>query len=204
MSNLNKNIAIIDSGIGNIASLDGALKRLNVQTTISGNPQILAKFDKLIMPGVGAFGVAMRKLRERNLDAFVKDMVSDGKSLMGICVGMQILFDRGLENGTHSGLGLLSGEVVELPENFPTKPNMGWWNTVGNWSHFSEDLSSKDTFYFVHSFHCKLKEDMQYLNIDSDHNIVACVKKNNIWGTQFHPEKSQKSGEKILRSFLGI
>lgn len=204
MKKINQNVAIIDCGMGNIASLDGSLKRLNVRPTISGNPEVLAKFDKLILPGVGAFGVAMQKLYETNLGSFIKDMVNEGKEFMGICVGMQILFDRGLENGLQSGLALLSGEVVKLPDNFPTKPNMGWWNTAGNWSDFGEDLSSKDTFYFLHSFHCKLNENLQHLNIDSEHNIVACVKKNNIWGTQFHPEKSQKSGEKILKSFLGI
>lgn len=204
MPSLNENVAIIDCGIGNIASLDSALKRLNIKPTISGNPEILANFDRLIMPGVGAFGVAMRKLREKNLDTFVIDMAKEGRNLMGICVGMQILFERGLENGNHPGLALLSGEVVELPDNFPTKPNMGWWSTAGDWSQFSEKLSREDTFYFVHSFHCKLNEKIQSLDIDSDHNIVACVKKNNIWGTQFHPEKSQKSGEKFLMAFLGI
>ncbi len=203
MSDTKKNVAIIDCGIGNIASLDSALKRLNVRPTISGDPEILAKFDRLIMPGVGAFAVAMRQLCKNNLDTFVKDMVQDGKSLMGICVGMQILFDRSLENGNHSGLSLLSGEVVELPDDFPIKPNMGWWGTLGDWNQFNEDLSREDTFYFVHSFHCKPNEKMQSLYIDSRHKIVACVKKNNIWGTQFHPEKSQKSGEKILTAFLG-
>jgi glutamine amidotransferase len=203
MSSLNENVAIIDYGVGNIASLESALKRINIRPTISGNPEILANFDRFIMPGVGAFGVAMRKLCEKNLDSFVIDMAKEGKNLMGICVGMQILFERGLENGNHPGLALLSGEVVELPDTFPTKPNTGWWGTVGDWSQFSAELSREDTFYFVHSFHCKLNEKIQSLNIDSDHNIVACVKKNNIWGTQFHPEKSQKSGEKILMAFLG-
>ena len=199
-------IGIIDYGVGNLFSLRSSFDAIGVETFVSGDAQELKKADKLILPGVGAFGDAADKLRQTGLDAFVRQQAEKGVPLMGICLGMQLLFEKGFEYGEHEGLGLLKGSVVgmkgKLPEDLKI-PHMGWnaLQIANKDSRLLSKIQEGDHVYFVHSFYAEGCEDSLAATAEYGIPITAAVEKGNIFGCQFHPEKSGEVGLNILRAF---
>ncbi|MBM6619017.1 imidazole glycerol phosphate synthase subunit HisH [Bacillus suaedaesalsae] len=203
-------IGIIDYGMGNLFSVSKALERLNYKYMISGDHNELVKADGLLLPGVGSFKDAMHILNETGLTEYIKMQVSQGKPLLGICLGMQLLFEESEENGLTKGLGLLQGRVVrfrgEDEEGTPYKvPHMGW-NEL-KFHHESPLLSGVEQgyVYFVHSYHVSTQDkDVVLASSEYDVNVPAVVGKGNVFGTQFHPEKSGDLGIEILQNFAKI
>ena len=199
-------IGIIDYGVGNLFSLRSSFEAIGAQTFVSGDEKELAKADKLILPGVGAFGDAAEKLRQTGLDIFVRQQAEKGVPLMGICLGMQLLFEKGYEYGEHDGLGLLKGSVVpmkgKVPENLKI-PHMGWnaLKIVNSGSKLLINTNEGDHVYFVHSFYAEGCADSLAAVAEYGIPITAAVEKGNIFGCQFHPEKSGEVGLNILRAF---
>ena len=198
-------VGIIDYGVGNLFSLRSSFAAIGVEAFVSGDPEALAKADRLILPGVGAFGDAAEKLRQSGLDAFVKEQAAAGKPLMGICLGMQLLFEKSYEYGEHAGLGLLKGQVVgmagRLPEGLKI-PHMGW-NALKLCKN-AKLLEEGSYVYFVHSFYAENCENSIAAVTDYGIPITAAVEQGNIFGCQFHPEKSGNVGLEILRKFCEI
>ena len=198
-------VGIIDYGVGNLFSLRSSFAAIGVEAFVSGDPEALAKADRLILPGVGAFGDAAEKLRQSGLDAFVKEQAAAGKPLMGICLGMQLLFEKSYEYGEHAGLGLLKGQVVgmagRLPEGLKI-PHMGW-NALKLCKN-AKLLEEGSYVYFVHSFYAENCENSIAAVTDYGIPITAAVEKDNIFGCQFHPEKSGNVGLAILKRFCEI
>lgn len=199
-------IGIIDYGVGNLFSLRSSFDAIGAETFVSGDAQELAGADKLILPGVGAFGDAADKLRATGLDAFVRQQAEKGVPLMGICLGMQLLFQKGFEYGEHEGLGLLKGNVVPMKGRLPETlkiPHMGWnaLQIVNKDSRLLSQIKEGDYVYFVHSFYAEGYEDSLAAVSEYGIPITAAVEKGNIFGCQFHPEKSGQVGLNILRAF---
>ena len=198
-------VGIIDYGVGNLFSLCSSFAAIGAEVFVSGDPGELEKADRLILPGVGAFGDAARKLRESGLDAFVKEQAASGKPLMGICLGMQLLFEKSYEYGAHEGLGLLKGQVVGMNGRVPADlkiPHMGW-NAL-KLTKPAKLLEEGSYVYFVHSFYAENCEASVAAVTDYGIPITAAVEKDNIFGCQFHPEKSGNVGLEILRKFCEI
>ncbi len=201
-------IAIIDYGVGNLFSLSSSFKAIGANTVITGNAELIKKADKLILPGVGAFGDAVKKLRDTGLDRVIIDEANRGKPLMGICLGMQMLFDKSYEYGCHEGLGLISGEVVpmsgKIPENLKI-PHIGW-----NELHFDKSspifkyVKEGDCVYFVHSYYAENCDSSLIATAEYGKELTAAVAKGNIFGCQFHPEKSGNVGLGILKAFCEL
>ena len=198
-------VGIIDYGVGNLFSLRSSFAAIGVEAFVSGDAGELKKADRLILPGVGAFGDAAEKLRASGLDAFVREQAAAGKPLMGICLGMQLLFERSYEYGDHEGLGLLKGQVVgmsgRLPEGLKI-PHMGW-NAL-KLTKPAKLLEEGSYVYFVHSFYAENCEDSLAAVTDYGIPITAAVEKGNIFGCQFHPEKSGNVGLAILKKFCEV
>ena len=198
-------VGIIDYGVGNLFSLRSSFAAIGVEAFVSGDAAELAKADRLILPGVGAFGDAAEKLRASGLDAFVREQAAAGKPLMGICLGMQLLFERSYEYGDHEGLGLLKGQVVgmsgKLPEGLKI-PHMGW-NAL-KLTKSAKLLEEGSYVYFVHSFYAENCEDSLAAVTDYGIPITAAVERDNIFGCQFHPEKSGNVGLAILKKFCEV
>ena len=198
-------VGIIDYGVGNLFSLRSSFAAIGVEAFVSGDAAELAKADRLILPGVGAFGDAAAKLRASGLDAFVREQAAAGKPLMGICLGMQLLFERSYEYGDHEGLGLLKGQVVgmsgRLPEGLKI-PHMGW-NAL-KLTKSAKLLEEGSYVYFVHSFYAENCEDSLAAVTDYGIPITAAVERDNIFGCQFHPEKSGNVGLAILKKFCEV
>ena len=198
-------VGIIDYGVGNLFSLRSSFAAIGVEAFVSGDAAELAKADRLILPGVGAFGDAAEKLRATGLDAFVREQAAAGKPLMGICLGMQLLFEKSYEYGEHFGLGLLKGQVVgmsgRLPEGLKI-PHMGW-NAL-KLTKSAKLLEEGSYVYFVHSFYAENCEDSLAAVTDYGIPITAAVEKGNIFGCQFHPEKSGNVGLAILKKFCEV
>ncbi|MDE7162956.1 MAG: imidazole glycerol phosphate synthase subunit HisH [Clostridia bacterium] len=196
-------IAIIDYGVGNLFSLQQSLKKIGAKSKITSQKNEIERADRLILPGVGAFGDAAEKLRQSGLDVVIKEQCNSGKPLLGICLGMQLLFERSFEYGEHRGLGIIKGEILPLKDYVTDLkiPHMGW-----NSLKFVDDnplfknISQGDYVYFVHSFFAKCGEGLS-ATTDYGFDVTAAVRKNNVYGVQFHPEKSGKTGLKILRAF---
>ena len=198
-------VGIIDYGVGNLFSLRSSFAAIGVEAFVSGDPAELAKADRLILPGVGAFGDAARKLRESGLDGFVREQAASGKPLMGICLGMQLLFEKGYEYGEHEGLGLLKGQVVAMSGKLPSDlkiPHMGW-NAL-KLTKPARLLTEGSYVYFVHSFYAENCADSIAAVTDYGIPITAAVEKDNIFGCQFHPEKSGNVGLEILKKFCEV
>ena len=199
-------IGIIDYGVGNLFSLRSSFAAIGEEAFVSGDRETLAKADKLILPGVGAFGDAAQKLRTTGLDRFVREQAASGVPLMGICLGMQLLFEKSYEYGEHEGLGLLPGAVVGMRGRIPEHlkiPHMGW-----NALHITQpegQLFSRtregDFVYFVHSFYVEGCGDALAATAEYGIPITAAVERGNIFGCQFHPEKSGSVGLEILKAF---
>ncbi len=202
-------IGIIDYGVGNLFSLKSSLEAIGEQVFVSGEEAELAKADRLILPGVGAFGDAAAKLRESGLDRFVKAQAAAGKPLMGICLGMQLLFEKGFEYGEHEGLGLLKGQVVPMEGVVPAElkiPHIGW-----NGLQFQQPdcplfkyIKEGDCVYFVHSFYAEGCEESLAASTEYGAVLTAAVAKGNVFGCQFHPEKSGSVGLSILKAFSEV
>lgn len=201
---------IIDYGVGNLFSLRSSLAFLGEETVISGDKETLAACERILLPGVGAFEDAARKLRECGLDQFVHETAERGKPLLGICLGMQLLFEKSYEFGCHDGLGLLKGNIVPIPnpDNALKIPQIGW-----NGLHFPEgkqksplfrDVNEGDCVYFVHSYYAADCAESVLATTEYGTELTAAAGKDNVMGTQFHPEKSGKVGLSILRAFCDL
>ncbi|WP_457626537.1 imidazole glycerol phosphate synthase subunit HisH [Persephonella sp.] len=197
-------ITVVDYGMGNLRSVAKALEKVGLQVKVSSDPEDIKNAEGIVVPGVGAFGDAMHNLRRLDLLDPVLESIKEGKPYLGICLGLQILFEYGYEFGEHEGLGVLRGKVIrfENKEGFKV-PHMGW-NQV--WIKQKEGLFSGikngKYFYFVHSFYAVPSDSCDTAST-TDYSVEFCsaVQKENIWAVQFHPEKSQKAGLKILQNF---
>ena len=199
-------IGIIDYGVGNLFSLKSSFDAIGAETFVSGDPKTLDQADKLILPGVGAFGDAAEKLRATGLDAYIRSRAAKGTPLMGICLGMQLLFEKSYEYGEHTGLGLLEGQVVGMAGKLPGElkiPHMGWnsLNLVDPASRLFANTKDGEFVYFVHSFYAQNCAASLAATTEYGITITAAVEKNNIFGCQFHPEKSGSAGLAILKAF---
>ncbi len=198
-------IAIVDYGVGNLFSLKSSFATLGQEVVVTADPKILSQADKIVLPGVGAFADAMAKLRSTGLDETVKALAKAGKPLLGICLGMQLLFEKSHEYGVCDGLGLLRGEICPIKSDIPDElkvPHMGW-----NSLHFVREnplfryVKEGEHVYFVHSYYAKNCSDSLVASTEYGAEITAAVACGNIYGCQFHPEKSGETGLKILKAF---
>ena len=199
-------VGIIDYGVGNLFSLQSSFKAIGEEAFVSGDAQALSEADRLVLPGVGAFEDAAKKLRASGLDAFVRQQTAAGKPLLGICLGMQMLFEKSYEYGEHEGLGLLKGQVVSMEGKIPSDlkiPHMGWNSLEVKAGKLLADADGQYV-YFVHSFYAQGCEDSLAAITEYGVPITAAVEKGNIFGCQFHPEKSGNVGLSILRSFCQL
>lgn len=204
-------IAIIDYGVGNIFSLESSFRYIGQEAVLTSDPAVIEQADKLILPGVGAFGDAAEKLRESGMAEVVLKEVSKGKPLLGICLGMQLLFEKSFEYGEHAGLGLIPGEIVTMEGVVPADykvPHIGW-----NALHFPKNkekspifkyLEEGDFVYFVHTYYGTNCEESTIAVTEYGAELTAAVAKDNVYGVQFHPEKSGETGMKILRAFCEL
>ena len=199
-------IGIIDYGVGNLFSLCSSCKAIGEEAFVSGDAAQLAKADRLILPGVGAFADAADKLRSTGMADFVRRQAAEGKALLGICLGMQLLFEKSYEYGCHEGLGLLKGQVVPMEGRLPANlkiPHMGWNALDVRGGRLLEGTNGKYV-YFVHSFFAENCADSLSAVTEYGIPITAAVEKGNIYGCQFHPEKSGSVGLSILRKFAEV
>ena len=198
-------IAILDYGVGNLFSLRSSLEYIGQQVVITADKETIRRADKLILPGVGAFADAAKKLRDSGLDKVLREEVAHGKELMGICLGMQMLFEKSYEFGEHDGLGLLKGAVVPMQGVIPAElkiPHIGWNELHFNKSHpLFRYLKEGDCVYFVHSYFATDCADSVIATAEYGKELTAAVAKGNVMGCQFHPEKSGDVGLGILRAF---
>ncbi|MCB8817942.1 imidazole glycerol phosphate synthase subunit HisH [Desulfosporosinus shakirovi] len=195
-------IGIVDYGRGNIRSVEKALEKVGFEATIMASPAELSTVNGLILPGVGAFADAMQALEQGGWIEPLIQFARSGRPFLGICLGMQILFEIGEEHGEHTGLGLLTGRVVKFPPGRKV-PHMGWNSLrLEQPSHLLEGIPNESYFYFVHSYYAEPSEQKDIV-ATSDYGVVfpAVVGKDNVWGAQFHPEKSSPWGLQILTNF---
>lgn len=198
-------IAIIDYGVGNLFSLTSSFKKIGVDVVATADKEVIKSADKLILPGVGAFADAIKKLRDSGLDRVIIDEAKKGKKIMGICLGMQLLFEKSYEYGEHDGLGLLKGKVVPMENRIPANlkiPHIGW-NALDfkRESEIFRYINDGDFVYFVHSFYADECDDSVIATSEYGAEITAAVQKENVYGCQFHPEKSGGVGLNILKAF---
>lgn len=200
-------IGIVDYGVGNLFSLKSSLNSLNVDCSITADKDKLASCDGIILPGVGAFEDAVNKLKNNGLDILVKDFVKDGRKILGICLGMQLLFDKSFEYGEHKGLGLIPGDVIPLVNRIGKEykiPHMGWNSLdIKKSDGILSKINNGDYVYYVHSYYAET--DAKYITATSEYgkiDVTASVQRGNVYGTQFHPEKSGKVGLEILEQFV--
>ena len=198
-------IAIIDYGIGNLRSVEKAFTAQGIDAVVTRDEKVLRDADKLVLLGVGAFGYAMQSLRDLGFDKLVIAAANAGKPMLGLCVGLQMLFEEGHEFGIHQGLGLLKGKVIKFPDNLRV-PHVGW-NQVELQSNQRQnpifrDLPEQSFFYFVHSYYVET-EDVSCIYGLTEYGLKypSICGRDNIIGVQFHPEKSQATGLKLLRNF---
>ena len=196
---------IIDYGVGNLFSLRSSLGKIGVEATVSSDPLVIAAARRLILPGVGAFGDAIEKLRGMGLDKVILRQAERGVPILGICLGMQMLFEKSYEYGEHRGLGLLKGSVVPMEGVIPGDlkiPHIGW-NALcfTRESRLFRYIKDGDCVYFVHSFYASGCEDSLIATAEYGAPLTAAVEKGNIMGCQFHPEKSGDVGLAILKAF---
>ena len=201
-------IAIVDYGVGNLFSLTCSFRSLGAEVTVTGDPAVIRSAGKVVLPGVGAFGDAAELLRKSGLDQVVIEEAKKGKPLLGICLGMQLLFDKSLEYGEHPGLGLIPGQVVSMEPVVPKGykvPHIGW-----NALHFPKNkpvsplfryIKEGDCVYFVHSYYATDCDADLIATAEYGPELTAAVQRGNVMGTQFHPEKSGPVGLSILRAF---
>ena len=198
-------IAVVDYGVGNLFSLRSSLRFIGVESCVSADPDVLRAADRLILPGVGAFGDAAEKLRRSGLDRVVIGEAAAGKPVLGICLGMQLLFEKSYEYGEHAGLGLLKGRVVGMEGRIPAElkiPHIGWNALhIRRPSPLLRHVKEGDCVYFVHSFYAADCEEAVIATAEYGAPLTAAVQRDNVFGCQFHPEKSGPVGLNILRAF---
>ena len=201
-------VAIVDYGVGNLFSLESSFAAIGAEVVVTRDADVLRSADQIILPGVGAFGDAAEKLRSTGLDVVLKELAAAGKPLMGICLGMQMLFEKSYEYGEHAGLGLIPGKVIPIADVIPADlkiPHIGW-----NSLHFKQEspifkhVNEGDCVYFVHSFYAADCEGSVVATAEYGAELTAAVAKGNVFGCQFHPEKSGKVGLAILKAFTEI
>ena len=204
-------IVIVDYGVGNLFSLASSFDAIGYPVRVSGDADVIRAADKIILPGVGAFGDAAKKLRDAGLDRVLCEEADAGKPLLGICLGMQLLFEVSYEYGEHRGLGLIPGSVVPIGGVIPPElkiPHIGWNGLV-----FPEgrpksvlygEVGNGEHVYFVHSFYAKTEDEFVSARTEYGALLTASVERGNVFGTQFHPEKSGDTGLAILRAFARL
>lgn len=202
-------VGIIDYGVGNLFSLRSSFEAIGTSVVVSSDPEELRKADHILLPGVGAFADAVQKLRTTHMDEMVFEAVREGKPLMGICLGMQMLFERSFEYGEHQGLGLLKGQVIPMAGLLPKDlkiPHMGWnaLDVVKSDGKLFANIKEGAYVYFVHSYFADGCEDSLAARTEYGTWLTAAVEKDNIFGCQFHPEKSGEVGLDILRAFCAV
>lgn len=197
-------ITVVDYGMGNLRSVAKALEKVGLDAKISSNPEDIKSSKAIVVPGVGAFGDAVHNLKRLNLFNEIKNHIEKGKPYLGICLGLQLLFEYGYEFGSHRGLGVFKGKVVRFEEKEGYKiPHMGW-NQIHKKkeSKMFSGIDEGEFFYFVHSFYA-IPEEKSIISSTTDYitDFCSAVEKDNVWAVQFHPEKSQKVGLKLLSNF---
>ena len=202
-------IGIVDYNMGNLASVINAFESVGADIAVESDPEKLQNYDKLILPGVGAFGDAMEHLKSNGMDRAVKEYAKSGKPLLGICLGMQLLFESSEEFGSNEGLGLIEGKVVAFDElKFDHKlkvPHMGWNELFKqNKNKLFDGLDKEFYLYFVHSFHAVCDDMYAIGKTYYGYEFVSAVNKDNIYGIQPHPEKSHENGLKIIENFVAL
>lgn len=202
-------IGIVDYNMGNLASVKNAFSLLGEEVAVESDPEKLQKYDKLILPGVGAYGDAMEHLSVNGMDEAVKSYAASGKYMLGICLGMQLLFDSSEEFGSSKGLGLIAGKVVGFDTNkfsHPLKvPHMGWNRMFTKDHPLFKDMDQEHYLYFVHSFHAVCENEKNIIGeTEYGYRFSSAVQHDNILGIQPHPEKSHKNGLTILKNFISI
>ncbi|MBR2714584.1 MAG: imidazole glycerol phosphate synthase subunit HisH [Ruminococcus sp.] len=202
-------VAIVDYGVGNLFSLKSSLTNIGADVVVTSDKEVLKNADHIILPGVGAFEDAAKKLRDSGLDIVIKELASAGKPLMGICLGMQLLFDKSFEYGEHDGLGLIKGVIKPIKdvvsENYKI-PHIGWNPLIfkGDPSPIFSEIKDGDCVYFVHSYYACECDESVIATTEYCTELTAAVSNKNVYGCQFHPEKSGKIGLQILKSFIKI
>jgi glutamine amidotransferase len=198
-------IAILDYGMGNLRSVEKALEHVGATATISHDPAIVRDADGMILPGVGAFPRAMERIRERGLDELVAERHAAGVPILGICLGLQLLFDSSVELGGAEGLGLLAGPVAALEAGGLKVPHIGWapvrWEKD---SRLAEGIDSETPFYFVHSFAPRPQAGELLGSAEYGSRFACAAERGNVFGVQFHPEKSSAAGLRLLANFAGV
>jgi imidazole glycerol phosphate synthase glutamine amidotransferase subunit len=205
---------IVDYGMGNLESVENAVFFLGKKTTITSSSKDLLIAEKIIFPGVGHFGKAVAELKKRGLIEILKERINQGVPFLGICLGMQLLFEKSSEAEGVSGLGVIKGKVIKFNDRNLIVPHMGW-NQINKVQSpkskvqsqnegLFEGVEDESFFYFAHSYFCKPDEDVVLAETFYGKDFVSAVKKKNIWGIQFHPEKSQEKGLKVLDNFLNF
>lgn len=202
-------IVIVDYGVGNLFSLKSSFSAIGVEAIVSSDADAIRKADKIILPGVGAFEDAAKKLRDSGLGDVLCELAGEGKYIMGICLGMQLLFEKSLEYGVHKGLGLIKGTVKPIKDVIPADykiPHIGW-NSLefgGKKSPIFSKINEGDYVYFVHSFYAAECEQNTIATTNYGAPLTAAVQNKNVIGCQFHPEKSGEVGLKILSAFCEL
>lgn len=200
-------ITIVDYGMGNLRSVQKAFESLGIDATISTSPQEIASAEKVVLPGVGAFRDAIHELKRLDLVAPIKDHLAQHKPFLGICLGLQLLFDVSYEDGEYEGLGIIPGKVIRFPEKPGFKvPHMGWntLQTVGD-QPLLTNIPARAYFYFVHSYYVA-PSDESWTAAKTDYIVpfTSMIRRGNLFATQFHPEKSQTMGLQLLKNFAGV
>ena len=201
-------IAIVDYGVGNLFSLRCSLEKIGAEVTVTGAGEVLRRADQLILPGVGAFADAAQKLRDTGLDDVIKEEAASGKPILGICLGMQLLFEKSYEYGEHPGLGLIPGEVIPMAGLLPPElkiPHIGWNALrIRKDSPLLRNVTQGDFVYFVHSYFAAQCEGSVIADTSYGQWLTAAVQNKNVFGCQFHPEKSGTVGLNILKAFAQL
>ncbi len=199
-------VAIIDYQMGNLRSVQKAIESVGGTAIVTDQPTSIKSADKVILPGVGSFGDAMNELKRRDLVSVIQDVASSDKPFLGICLGLQLLFESGEENGLQPGLGILAGSVRRFNIAPELKvPHMGWNSVTSRQSNdpLMQGIAEQPFFYFVHSYFCQPKDQADlWLTSDYGGEFCAAIRRSNLFATQFHPEKSQTNGLKLLKNFL--
>ena len=202
-------IAIVDYGVGNLFSLKSSFRAIGAEVVVTSDPEEIRRADRIILPGVGAFADAAEKLRNSGLDRVIIEETKNGKPLLGICLGMQMLFEKSFEYGEHCGLGLIPGEVRPIKgviEDGLKIPHIGWnplhWN--GEKDALFKYINEGDCVYFVHSYYAACESSYVIATAEYSAELTAAVRNKNVWGAQFHPEKSGSVGLAILKAFCEV
>ena len=199
-------IGIVDYNMGNLASVANAFKKIGAKAEIVKDADLLKNYDKLIFPGVGAFGDAVKHLKETNLDEAMREFIKSGKYVLGVCLGMQLLFERSEEFGDFKGLGIIEGEVIKFDKNKMQEkiPHMGWNKMFFKQKTALFEGLENPYLYFVHSYHVICNEKYVIGKTIYGYEFVSAVNKDNVFGFQPHPEKSHNAGLKILENFVKL